>query len=582
MPNSLYTTQPANQRPTGNLTMSSTGQTSNPAPTVAVPSYGSTVTDTMGRTGIAKYNPNTGALLNQSTTTLSSSNPTTKIPNIISNTNNYADKGLRTDVTSGTSTFPDGSIYNPEANAVADTSSEDTSIMDNLNAMRESLDSSTTNQIAAIQQQFAQRKAEQRDINAKLNKNTQNALLMGGATGQGSSAQYAPISSEGIVTAQESYGIKQIADLDNQENQLIMAAKEAQRTGDFRIMESINAEIEKKRQQKIEVATNLNKDIADRNNKLRENNLQIQKENAISELYSSGITDTAEIAKRLQKNGVNATVKEISDTTALLSGQGGSGIIGEYNYYKNDAIKRGQVPLSFDAYQTQDANRKKSIAAAGIANQFGLDKEQRTRVAGLLDDYDKQTKDKKTVINQSSQIDALSSLALSSNPDKGSRAAAQIGLIFSYMKMLDPTSTVREGEYATAQNTAGVDDKVRNAYNKVRDGSFLQDGQIKGYVSTGKALAESNKRQIEGIDKEFDRRSAIFGIPAGTIGTNAGGNTASDLVQQEDQAKAKIINYGKTNPKFQPIITKKINQINPITGQKYRYSELLEIYPEIQ
>jgi len=55
MPNSLYTTQPANQRPTGNLTM-------NPTP-IPVPVYGSTVTDTMGRTGIAKFNPNTGAAL---------------------------------------------------------------------------------------------------------------------------------------------------------------------------------------------------------------------------------------------------------------------------------------------------------------------------------------------------------------------------------------------------------------------------------------------------------------------------------------------------------------------------------------
>lgn len=47
MQNSLYTTQPANQNPT-------------PIP---VPAYGSTVTDTMGRTGIAKFNPNTGLAL---------------------------------------------------------------------------------------------------------------------------------------------------------------------------------------------------------------------------------------------------------------------------------------------------------------------------------------------------------------------------------------------------------------------------------------------------------------------------------------------------------------------------------------
>lgn len=51
--------------------------------------------------------------------------------------------------------------------------------------------------------------------------------------------------------------------------------------------------------------------------------------------------------------------------------------------------------------------------------------------------------------------------------------AGDISLIFSYMKMLDPNSTVREGEFATAQNASGVPDKVLNAYNKAIDGKLL-------------------------------------------------------------------------------------------------------------
>ena len=33
------------------------------------------------------------------------------------------------------------------------------------------------------------------------------------------------------------------------------------------------------------------------------------------------------------------------------------------------------------------------------------------------------------------------------------------------MKMLDPGSTVREGEYATAKNTAGIEQGLRNSLN---------------------------------------------------------------------------------------------------------------------
>jgi len=39
--------------------------------------------------------------------------------------------------------------------------------------------------------------------------------------------------------------------------------------------------------------------------------------------------------------------------------------------------------------------------------------------------------------------------------------------------MLDPGSVVRESEFATAQNAAGVPDQVRNMYNKVLSGTRL-------------------------------------------------------------------------------------------------------------
>lgn len=60
--------------------------------------------------------------------------------------------------------------------------------------------------------------------------------------------------------------------------------------------------------------------------------------------------------------------------------------------------------------------------------------------------------------------------------------AGDIGLIFSYMKILDPTSTVREGEYATASNAGGVPDKVRGVFNKLIDGRFLSPEQRKDFA----------------------------------------------------------------------------------------------------
>lgn len=56
-------------------------------------------------------------------------------------------------------------------------------------------------------------------------------------------------------------------------------------------------------------------------------------------------------------------------------------------------------------------------------------------------------------------------------------AAGDISLIFSFMKMVDPQSTVREGEFATAQNAAGVPDQIRNIFNRAIEGERLTPEQ---------------------------------------------------------------------------------------------------------
>lgn len=50
--------------------------------------------------------------------------------------------------------------------------------------------------------------------------------------------------------------------------------------------------------------------------------------------------------------------------------------------------------------------------------------------------------------------------------------AGDIALIFNFMKMLDPGSTVREGEFATAASTGAVPDRVLHFYKKL-DGDKL-------------------------------------------------------------------------------------------------------------
>ena len=56
------------------------------------------------------------------------------------------------------------------------------------------------------------------------------------------------------------------------------------------------------------------------------------------------------------------------------------------------------------------------------------------------------------------------------------------------MKMLDPRSTVREGEAATVQNARGIPEGIRNMFNKAREGKGLEASQRASFVKASKAL----------------------------------------------------------------------------------------------
>ena len=103
------------------------------------------------------------------------------------------------------------------------------------------------------------------------------------------------------------------------------------------------------------------------------------------------------------------------------------------------------------------------------------------------------------------------------NSAQAPSAAGDLSLIFNYMKVLDPGSTVREGEFANAQNSGGIDSKVRSLYNSIINGQRLSHPQRADFVDRAgrlyqgatdmqgmtdqryRSLAESNKLTPENI-----------------------------------------------------------------------------------
>ena len=105
-------------------------------------------------------------------------------------------------------------------------------------------------------------------------------------------------------------------------------------------------------------------------------------------------------------------------------------------------------------------------------------------------------------------------------------AAGDLNLIFGYMRMLDPGSSVKEGEFANAENAKGVDESIRAKYNKLVSGERLTEGQRADFIGQAQGLYDVHAKQFRSA---ADRYRAL--------GKKAGGeadDVAIDLVDLVD------------------------------------------------
>ena len=78
---------------------------------------------------------------------------------------------------------------------------------------------------------------------------------------------------------------------------------------------------------------------------------------------------------------------------------------------------------------------------------------------------------------------------------KAQTGPGDIALITGFMKMLDPGSVVRETEFATARDTAGLYTRLENSLKKAESGQFLQANQRNEFVNLAKQYLDSAQKK---------------------------------------------------------------------------------------
>lgn len=91
-------------------------------------------------------------------------------------------------------------------------------------------------------------------------------------------------------------------------------------------------------------------------------------------------------------------------------------------------------------------------------------------------------------------------------------AAGDISLVYGFMRLNDPTSTVREGEYATAQNSGSVPENIRNAYNKALSGEKLSPDQRRMFYNQGIKMYQGHLKTVDPISSQYEQFSRGYGV----------------------------------------------------------------------
>ncbi len=435
-----------------------------------------------------------------------------------------------------------------------------------LNDMARGVDAATANQIASLTALYNQRRIEMQDANRRSNQSLNTSMIRSGAN------RYASEVATGILSADEREGIKKIQSLDLELNKAIGEANQAAQDRKWQIMSKSLDIADQKRKDKVAEITKL-QEIA---NKKKEEEDLAKKE---------FLKDQSEIIKNAGVGGAPRDVldaiarsKNLSEAMTAAGNylQGGTGIIGEYNYYKRDAVAHGQVPLTFDEYETRDANRKIVQAKANVG---GLPNNIATQVDKLSASFDASpiVKNYNEVQNKKLSVDSILK--------SGVKGPGDLSVVYEFMKALDPTSVVRESEYASASKSGNLFQGIYARFNGYlkEGGGFLPDNVKKDFQSIinqkFQVATEQYQNLREETGKKIDRKIAGYDDSAGTdyLTDHSAASTASATVDEEEKAKASIIDYGTKNPDKQAYIKSLTTQIQPETGKPLTYSEMLQV-----
>lgn len=160
------------------------------------------------------------------------------------------------------------------------------------------------------------------------------------------------------------------------------------------------------------------------------------------------------------------------------------------------------------------------------------DKEAKPRfgeISSLRKEFNTESRPYKTINDALKNIEALGTKP---NPTPQDLQA----LVYQFVKVQDPTSVVRESEYANAANAAALTDKIGNYSKRILEGQTLTPRQRADMVQTARALRVEAMNQYSQLANSYEDLAGSFGMDPKTIVPNRLDRGAQKLEQPSDDA----------------------------------------------
>lgn len=209
----------------------------------------------------------------------------------------------------------------------------------------------------------------------------------------------------------------------------------------------------------------------------------------------------------------------------LTTGQIFGSMLGTYNEAQQAAAQRQAeaAAVQRDIEQQEFANALKvlELEAAGIKRSQDLASETKKAETQTAQDIAKYTNELADDFRtENKEFDsAFTSFRKVTNaatkPDP--TGADDIALIFGFMKVLDPNSVVREGEFATAQNSGSVPQSILAVYNQVLSGQRLTVDQRKNFLNAAQDQFSPYVELRNRLEDRYTNRASDLNVNVNNI-----------------------------------------------------------------